>query len=322
MHLFKRMIVLSAATLGSVAMASAAGLPGAPAATTHHPAASQAVMPLWQVRQISPAIREVAYANPPLNLIEPRTLVELNALVTTLSADAQVKVVIFKSTTPGFFINHFDTSQFAGFASQTGAASKPLWVELISNLQKAPFISIAQIDGRTQGGGNELTLAMDLRYASTDAVFDQPEVGLGLFPGGGGPDHLVRLAGRDRTLEVFLSSDDYDAATAERFGWVTRALPAAALQPFVSTLAARIASFDKTALVETKRHIDAIALPTEAERLAANQAFLGSLSWPGLSARMPVFGKLIQEAGPATVESRMGYYIGEGNRRLQDGTNK
>ncbi|WP_202974286.1 enoyl-CoA hydratase/isomerase family protein [Xanthomonas campestris] len=321
MHILKLMMVLSAATLVS-ATASASGLPHAAPGAARTQAAGQATKQLLQVRVISPAIREVSYANPPLNLIEPQTLAELNALVLKLSADAQVKVVVFKSATPGFFFNHFDTTQFASFASQTGATSKPLWVELISNLQKAPFISIAEIRGRTQGGGNELTLAMDLRYASTDAVFDQPEVGLGLFPGGGGPDHLVRLAGRDKTLEMFLSSDDYDAATAERYGWITRALPADALAPFVTTLAARIASFDKTALVETKRHIDAIALPTEADRLAANQTFLGSLSWPGLAQRMPVFGKLMQEVGPATVENRMGYYIGEGNRRLQDGTGK
>lgn len=272
----KFLIVLSAAIISS-ATASAASPSGAGMPDAQHVARAQSSTHFLQVKDLSPAIREVSYANPPFNLIEPQTLVELNALVARLSADDRAKVVILKSATPGFFFNHFDTSQFAGFAAQTGADAKPLWVELISNLQKAPFISIAEIRGRTQGGGNELVLAMDLRYASlTDAVFDQPEVGLGLFPGGGGPDHLVRLAGCDRALEVFLSSDDYDAATAERYSWVTRAMPAAALGPIVTALAGRIASFDKTALMEAKRHINAIALPTEAERLAANQKFLTS----------------------------------------------
>lgn len=268
---------------------------------------------------LSPEIRKVKFSNPPLNLIVPETLLSLNKVVNDLRKDENVKVVIFTSDVAGYFFNHFDMNEFPNFLSQVGEHSKPLWVELITNLSTAPFISIASIQGRTQGGGDELALVFDLRYASKEkAVFGQPEVGVGLFPGGGGTHHLTKLAGRDRALEVFLSSDDYNAELAEKYGWITRAIPDAQLEEFVSTVAHRLATFDKTALVTTKRHINAIAFPKEEDLLNAYTEFAKSLSWPGLQKRMPVFGKIIQEAGPAEVENNLGYYIGKGNRIVHE----
>lgn len=269
------------------------------------------------VEVVSPEIRKVKFANPPLNLIVPETLSSLNEVVKTLSKDENVKVVVFTSDVAGFFFNHFDMNEFPNFLSQVGANSKPLWVELISNLSNAPFITIATINGRTQGGGDELALAFDLRYASKEkAIFGQPEVGVGLFPGGGATYHLTRLVGRDRALEVLLSADDYSAETAEKFGWVTRAMPEAQLDGFVNKIASRLATFDKTALITTKRQITAITSPTEAELTSSFGEFTKSLAWPGLQQRMPLFGKVIQEMGPLKVENNMGYFIGEGNKQL------
>lgn len=270
------------------------------------------------VEVISPEIRKVKFANPPLNLIVPETLASLNEVIKNLSKDDNVKVVIFTSDVAGFFYNHWDTNEFPNFLSQVGANAKPLWVELMGNLSNAPFITIASINGRTQGGGDELALAFDLRYASKEkAIFGQPEVGIGLFPGGGGTYHLTRLAGRDRALEVLLSSDDYNAETAEKYGWVTRALPEAQLDGFVNKIASRLATFDKTALVTTKRQVNATAFPTEAELTSSYGEFTKSLAWPGLQPRMQLFGKVIQEMGPLKVENNMGYFIGEGNKQLQ-----
>ncbi|HEX8406357.1 MAG TPA: enoyl-CoA hydratase/isomerase family protein [Duganella sp.] len=286
-------------------------------------AATTAQKSTISVERISAAIRTVKFANRPFNLIIPETLSALNEAVKALGKDDDVKVVVFTSEVPGFFFNHFDMNEFPNFLSQVGADSKPLWVELISNLSKAPFISIASIHGRSQGGGDELALAFDLRYASKEqAVFGQPEVGLGLFPGGGATGHLARLIGRDRALEVLLGSDDYNAESAEKFGWITRAIPDAELDGFVARIAARLASFDKTALATTKRQINAVAYPSEAERLGTYIEFTKSLSGPGLQQRLPVFGKLIQEVGPLKVENDLGYYIGLGNQRLQDATQK
>ncbi|MCU6496721.1 enoyl-CoA hydratase/isomerase family protein [Rugamonas sp. A1-17] len=271
-----------------------------------------------RVERLSGAIAKVHFSNAPINFIVPDTIAGLNEAVKSLSKDEQVKVVIFVSDTKGYFYNHFDTNQFPAFLGQHGAGNRPLWVELITNLSNAPFISIASIRGRTQGGGNELALAFDLRYASKEkAIFDQPEVGIGLFPGGGGTDMLAQLAGRDRALEAFLSSDDYSAELAEKYGWVTRALPDAQLDGFVDRLADRLASFDKTALVTTKQRINEMVFPKEAERMASYTAFTKSLAWPGLQQRLPVFGRLYQEVGLEKVESNMGRYVGEGNKQLQ-----
>ncbi|MGY5804452.1 enoyl-CoA hydratase/isomerase family protein [Rhizobium sp. LEGMi12c] len=281
-------------------------------------ATSQAEKSLFIVKVISPEIREVTYSNGPFNLIEPDTIVQLNDIVQRLAQESDVKVVIFDSGVAGFFYNHFDMGQFPAFVGQVGKSNKPLWVELISNVERAPFITVASIRGRTQGGGDELTLAFDLRYASGErAIFNQPEVGIGLFPGGGGPDHLARLTGRDRAIEAFLSADDYDAATAERYGWVTRAVPDAELDVVVMKMAARLATFDKQALIATKQHINAVTLPTESDRLTSYNKFVQSLSWPGLQQRMGVFGKLVQDVGPQKVETNMGHYIGVGNDSLQ-----
>lgn len=271
------------------------------------------------VERVSPAIAKVHFANAPVNFIVPETISSLNEAVKELSKDENIKVVIFVSDMKGYFFNHFDTSEFPNFLSQVGANSKPLWVELITNLYNAPFVTIASIHGRTQGGGNELTLAFDLRYASKEkAVFDQPEVAIGLFPGGGGTDMLTRLAGRDRALEAFLSADEYNAELAEKYGWVTRAIPDAQLDGFVEKMANRLASFDKAALITTKKQINAVAQPKEAELLNSYTEFTKSLSWPGLQQRMPVFGKMYQEFGLEKVENNMGHYLGEGNRRLQE----
>jgi enoyl-CoA hydratase/carnithine racemase len=310
---FKALLLAATILAAGLALQAEQACAQASAAT-----AKAAKVSIVLVKTISPEIREVTYANPPLNFIEPETLVELNQVVKDLSKDDRVKVVVFDSGVSGFFYNHFDMNQFPAFVGQVGDNGKPLWVELISNLENAPFVTIASVRGRTQGGGDELTLAFDLRYASKEkAVFNQPEVGIGLYPGGGGPDHLARLASRDKAIEAFLSADDYDAETAEKFGWVTRALPDAELDGFVMKMATRLATFDKTALVTTKRHINAVTLPTEAERLASYGDFVKSLSWPGLQERMGVFGKIIQDAGPATVETNMGYYVGKGNADLQ-----
>jgi enoyl-CoA hydratase/carnithine racemase len=218
----------------------------------------------------------------------------------------------------GYFFNHFDLTQFQNFVAQKGVDNKPLWVELISNLSNAPFITIASIKGRTQGGGDELTLAFDLRYASREkAVFNQPETGVGLYAGGGGTNLLPRLVGRDRALEVFLSSDDYNADLAERYGWVTRTLPNAELDAFVNKLANRFATFDKTALLTVKKQVNSITLPPEAELQNSYNEFLKSLSWQGLQLRMPIFGGMYGKYGIEKVEQNMGFYIGEGNRQLQ-----
>ncbi|HST82526.1 MAG TPA: enoyl-CoA hydratase/isomerase family protein [Kineosporiaceae bacterium] len=264
--------------------------------------------------RLTPKIRKITFANPPVNLMVPETVSRLRDLVVEMSEDPQVQVVIFASSTPDYFFNHFDLTQASGFVGPPDAL--PANVDLVLRLTKAPFISIASIRGRTRGGGNELALACDLRYASRErAIFGHPEVAGGLLPGGGGTERLPRLIGRDRALEAILSSDDYDAATAERYGWVTRALPDADLDGFVDGLAARLASFDRAALAAAKAQVNRATLPPDADLETAYGEFLTSLTLPGFQARVPGFGKLAAEVGAEELELNLGKYLGLANQQ-------
>ncbi|WP_084652098.1 enoyl-CoA hydratase/isomerase family protein [Ottowia thiooxydans] len=275
-------------------------------------AQSSAVLPSGAVtvEVVSPKIRKVTFANPPANLIGPATVSRLRDVVKELGDDDSVQVVIFASATPKFFFNHFDLRQASQFPMVPGDDTTPAWVDLVLRLSRAPFVSIAQIRGRTRGGGNELALAMDLRYASREqALFSQPEVGTGIVPGGGGSERLPRLIGRDRALEAILGSQDYDADTAERYGWVTRTVADAELDRVVDAMAARLASFDRPALMAAKAQVNRATLPPDADLRAAYAEYSRSLANPGFPSRMTQLGRAIGEKG-LDVELRLGDYLG------------
>jgi enoyl-CoA hydratase/carnithine racemase len=191
----------------------------------------------------------------------------------------------------------------------------PAWTNLVLELSRAPYITIATIRGRTRGGGNEFALALDLRYASREkAIFGQPEVGGGLLPGGGGTERLPRAIGRDRALEAILTSDDYDADTAERWGWVTRALPDSELDAFAGTVAARLASFDRTSLASAKAQINRASLPPDADLVAAYGEFAHSLALPGFLTRAAGMQAVAEQVG-IDFEYRLGHHIGVVNQQ-------
>lgn len=262
----------------------------------------------------TPQIARITFANPPVNLIVAETVRRLDEITRELETDPDIQVLVFDSSTPDFFFNHFDLAAAAEFPVPEGEDAVPIWTEIVLRLSKAAYITIASIRGRTRGGGNELTLALDLRYASREkAIFGQPEVGGGLLPGGGGTERLPRFIGRDRALEVILSSDDYDADTAERWGWVTRALPDAELDGFVDTMAARLASFDRTSLASAKAMVNRASLPPDADLMTAYGEFAHSLTLPGFLARIAGSEALVAQVG-LDFEYKLGEYIGLGNR--------
>lgn len=287
---------------------------------TLQPAGAQAPAPgaapstTITVETVTPKIRKVIFAAPPANLIGPDTVSRLREVVNELADDPSVQVVVFTSATPRFFFNHFDLRQAARFPMVPNDESTAAWVDLVIRLSKAPFVSIASIRGRTRGGGNELSLAMDLRYASREqALFSQPEVGTGIVPGGGGSERLPRLIGRDRALEAILGSQDYDADTAERWGWITRAVPDADLDHVVDAIAARLASFDKPALMAAKAQVNRATLPPDADLREAYAEYTRSLANPGFPSRMTQLGRAISEKG-LDVELRLGEYLGAAGR--------
>lgn len=205
-------------------------------------------------------------AAPPMNLLGPALVRDLVSLIQRAEADEAIRVLVFRSGDSDYFISHVDVTRIKDYrdeaAKLTGEASIGL---LFRHLSASRLITIAQIEGRVRGAGSEFVLACDMRFAAREsAIFAQPEPGLGTIPGAGGIQHLTRLMGRARALEVMLSADDYDAELAERYGWINRALPAAVLGEFVRTLANRIVGLPAAGQVAVKDRVNAIALaPTE-----------------------------------------------------------
>ncbi|MBK7053091.1 MAG: enoyl-CoA hydratase/isomerase family protein [Rhodoferax sp.] len=147
--------------------------------------------------------------------------------------------------------------------------------QLYIRISQLPQVTIGEIRGRVRGAGGEFALSLDMRFASLErAVFGQPEVGSGLLPGAGGTQWLPALLGRARALEVILSSNDYDAAQAERYGWINRALPDSELSNFVDSLAKRIAAFPQSGIRNAKEMVNLATLP--AESLMTDEASAGT----------------------------------------------
>ncbi len=223
----------------------------------------------------------ITFSNPPINMFLPTTIIELRALMTDLEADPSVKVVVFQSANPDFFVAHLDVGKAAERPELLG-----LWRDFVLRLSSAPVVSIAKIRGRTRGIGNEFVLACDMRFASRQsAVFGNPEVGVGLAPGGGAMEWLPRLIGRSRALEFVLSADDFDADIAERYGWVNRTLDDGELDSFVEALVGRLASFGRETLATAKDQINRFGRPTAAELQSSNETIFPMLALPDAQAR-------------------------------------
>jgi enoyl-CoA hydratase/carnithine racemase len=201
-------------------------------------------------------------AAPPMNLLGPELVRDLVSLITQAEADDAFKVLVFTSADPDYFISHVDVTRIKEYREEAAKLTgEPSIALLFRHLSASRLVTIAQIEGRVRGAGSEFVLACDMRFAAREsAIFGQPEPGLGVIPGGGGVQHLARLMGRARALEVMLSADDYDADLAERYGWINRALPTKALSDFVRSLAHRIAGFPAVGQVVVKERVNALAL--------------------------------------------------------------
>ena len=207
------------------------------------------------------AVLFVEISAPPMNLLGPSLVRDLVSLIQWAEADNAIRVLVFTSADPDYFIPHVDVNRIKEYrdeaAALTGEASIGL---MFRHLSVSRLVTIAQIESRVRGAGSEFVLACDMRFAAREsAIFGQPEAGLGV-PGGGAVQRLARLMGRARALEVLLSAQDYDAELAERYGWINRALPASVLGEFVRSLAHRISRFPQSGLVAIKDRVNAIAL--------------------------------------------------------------
>lgn len=263
----------------------------------------------FSVTEETRSLWRVTFDSPPINLVSPEMLAELPALVDTMEAASALRVAVFESANPDYFLNHYDTSRVAETPKGVGPSGYPLLIDAGMRLSRLPVVSIAKIRGRVRGVGSELTQAMDMRFASEKALFGQPEVASGNVPGGGGLEHLPLLLGRARALEVVLSSDDYTGELAERYGWVNRTVSDSELDLMVDSLARRIASFDKDAIAAAKKQIDRYTLPSADDLKSSYDIYFASFDWPGSRRRLPI----AESAGrnqPGDYEMRLGYHLG------------
>jgi enoyl-CoA hydratase/carnithine racemase len=213
---------------------------------------------------------------PPMNLLGPELVRDLVLLIQRAEADTDVKVLVFSSADPDYFISHVDLNRVAEYRAEAAKLTgEPSLALLFRYLSASRLVTIAQIHGRVRGAGSEFILACDMRFAAREtSIFGQIEPAFGLIPGGGGARYLVRLLGRARALEVLLSADDYDADLAERYGWINRALPAEALDGFVRALASRIAGFPAAGHAAVKDRVNSISL-APVDDFRSDSAFFG-----------------------------------------------
>ena len=255
-------------------------------------------------------VATVTIDHPPINLVTMEVFFELAVEIERLATDDSVRAVVFRSANPEWFLAHFDVEAIQQFPREQPVPTEiGPYDQMCETLRNMPKATIAVIAGRVGGGGSELALACDMRFATPDAIFNQPEVALGIIPGAGGTVRLPRLVGRSRALEVVLGCDDIDADTAERWGWVNRVLPSDEIDAFVDRLAGRIASFPAHAVAAAKASVVRSELGVEGDLLAETVGFNATLASDETHERMQRF----MDSGGQTPdgERRLGKLAGE-----------
>src|ERR1700724_1531119 len=248
---------------------------------------AESTSPLRVVEE-TPAYWRVVFDYPPFNVMDGTMFQSLQDLLARMDASQTLRVVVFESAIPDFYLAHFDlTGKLGNVMSVVVPTSLPVLLDTFVRLTKSPVVSIAKIRGCVRGASSEFVLACDMRFASRENTrLGQPEVGVGLHPGGGSTERLPHLVGRGRALEIILEASDCDADTAERYGYVNRALPDTELDGFVDALARRIASFDRRAIAAAKNLVNQVSLPSADRLLAAITSFETALTWPEAQQRI------------------------------------
>lgn len=247
---------------------------------------------------------------PPINLYDLELLSELQKAAERCAYDRSVHAVVVRSVTPGFFIAHFDVSLILKFPKVADSFEVRAFGRVCELFRTMPKITIAVIEGRVGGGGSELAMSFDVRYAAREtAIFNQPEVALGILPGGGGTQRLPRLIGRSRAMEVILGCEDIDADTAERWGWVNRTFPAAEVREAAHRLARRVAGFPPHAVAEAKASVLRTEQGMADALIDESRAFARTLFDDAATSAMENF--LARGGQTVAGESRLGELAGE-----------
>src|ERR1700736_5999175 len=247
-----------------------------------------------RIHRETPAYWRVGFDYPPFNVLDGTVFQALQDVLGQIEANSALRAVVFESANADFFLSHFDlTGKLGNVMSSVGPSGLPILLDTFVRITKSPVVSIAKIRGCVRGASSEFVLACDMRFASRENMrLGQPEVAVGLHPGGGGTERLPHLVGRGRALEIVLSGNDFDGDTAERYGYINRALPDAELDEFVDVLARRISSFDRPAIAAAKQLVNDVSLPTYDQLLNALTSFEKALSWPQSQKRVQALLRL------------------------------
>jgi enoyl-CoA hydratase/carnithine racemase len=250
---------------------------------------TESAAPLRVIEE-TPAYWRVVFDYPPFNVVDATMFQGLQDLLARMAVSPSLRVIVFESASHEFYLSHFDlTGKTGNITTAVGPSGLPILADTFVRLTKSSVASIAKIRGCVRGLSSEFVLACDMRFASREnTLLGQPEVGVGLHPGGGGTERLPHLVGRGRALEIVLGANDFDGDTAERYGYVNRALPDAELDGFVDALARRIASFDQRAVAAAKNLVNQVSLPSADHLVNAFNSFQTALTWTETQQRIQV----------------------------------
>ena len=251
------------------------------------------------------ALLIVTIDNPPTNLVGGPFIVGLIALLDAMDHNPVVKVVVFRSADPDFFLMHGDVEQLVSAPQRAyePATAPNVAAAAFERLRQSAVVSIGMIDGQARGGGAEFLTALDMRVGSPRTVLGQPEVPMGILPGAGGTSRLPRLLGRSRALDVMLTGRDISADEALAIGWIDRLVPSADIESHAMALARHIARMPAASIAAVKRVVDISLRDGDLDvALTAETDALGQLM--GLATRQVNMRRFL-DAGGQTREAEL-----------------
>ncbi|MFX0027564.1 MAG: enoyl-CoA hydratase/isomerase family protein [Candidatus Hermodarchaeota archaeon] len=240
--------------------------------------------------KVDKGVAFVTIDNPPMNLLNMQLYAEFGTLARIVMNDDNIRVIVFDSADPDFFIAHFDVEGLVIMPDEAPPKSDVLNIvhQMQEGYRTMSKISIAKIEGNVRGGGFEFIQSLDMIFGAIGkAVFAQPEIGVGIIPGAGGTIRIPRSVGRRRAMEIVLGGHDFPAEIAERYGLINRALPPDKLDIYVKNLAYRIASHPPESIALAKKSVLAgVELPIVDALLEEQHLFGQSVALPTSKTRM------------------------------------